>query len=92
MGKLPIKLGISNALVFFVIFFSIFLTSICKVSISQSTNIGTRLLKVIDEIAVPKLRHGIMISLPFLKFTALSAKRRAEDPELPLNHIFLKIV
>ena len=87
-GRLPIKLGIKSAFVLLVILDSILFISICKVSISQSTKIGIRFDKVIEEIAVPKFRQGTIISLPFLKSITLSAKIKADEPELTIKPNF----
>ena len=89
LGILPIKLGINKALVLLVIFSSIFLISICNVSISQSTKIGLKLLSTIADTAVPKFKQGVIISLFFLKSITFKASVKAEDPELTIKPNFL---
>ena len=81
----PIKFGIIIARVFFVILFEIFASSICRVLILISTNIGFKLKNKIDEIAVPKFRHGTIISSFELKFRSFKHKIIAEDPEFTIT-------
>ena len=89
-GIFPIKFGINKAFVFLEIFFSILLRSIWSVFISQSTKIGFKLHSIIEETAVPKLRHGAIISLPLGKFITFNAKIRADDPEFTIKPYFLE--
>ena len=52
--------------------------------------IGLRLLNIIEEIAVPKFKQGVIISLPFLKFMTLKAKIKADEPELTIKPYFFE--
>ena len=88
-GMLPMRLGTNIAEVFLFIFSVINFSSICKVYLSTSTNIGFRPLMTSEDIAVPKFKQGIITSLPFLRFKILSAKRIADDPEFTIIPYFL---
>ena len=64
--------------------------ALAKLKISQSTKIGFKLLNIIDDIAVPKFKQGVIISLSFLKSITFRASVKAEDPELTIKPNFFE--
>ena len=62
---------------------------ICKVLTSTSANIGFAPDNIIDETAVPKFKHGVTTSSPFLIFKTFVASVKADDPELTIKPYFL---